>query len=67
MTKLYGAHVAFGMVDYFEKNAIQRGVKIVSRDLTFDSNWNPIYHYLLEAEEGIIDPRWEVILPKVEV
>ena len=60
MKKLYEANVAFDMVDYFEKNAIQRGVKIVSRDLRFDSDWNPVYQYVLEAEEGIIDPKWEI-------
>lgn len=70
MKKLYGANVVSDMVDYFEEqvyNHMHGDIEIVERDLRFDSNWNPVYHYTLRAEEGIIDPRWEVILPKVEV
>lgn len=67
MKKLYGANIAFGMMDYFEEQLAKHDVKIVNRGLRFDSDWNPVYQYVLEAEEGIIDPRWEVILPKVEV
>lgn len=67
MKKLYGANVSSDLVDYFEEKVNQRDVKIVSRGLRFNSDWNPVYQYVLEAEEGVIDPRWEIILPKVEV
>lgn len=67
MKKLYGANVAYDMVDYFEEQLEKHDVEIINRDLRFDSDWNPVYHYTLRAEEGIIDPRWEIILPKVEV
>lgn len=67
MKKLYGADVFGDMVDYFEEQLVKHDVEIVERHLKFDLNWNPVYQYVLEAEEGIIDPRWEIILPKVEV
>ena len=61
MKKVYEAYVIIKLKDYFEDKLREHGVIILSRDLVINSNNNePLYYYTIEAEEGIIRPKWEV-------
>lgn len=55
--KKYDAYVAKNMVGYFEIELVKRGVIIVSRELVNDGE---LYYYVLEAKDGIIDPKFEI-------
>lgn len=55
--KKYDAYVAKNMVGYFESELVKRGVIIVSRELV---NNGELYYYVLEAKDGIIDPKFEI-------
>lgn len=55
--KKYDAYVAKNMVSYFEIELAKRGVIIVSRELV---NNGELYYYVLEAKDGIIDPKFEI-------
>lgn len=55
--KKYDAYVAKNMVGYFEIELVKRGVIIVSRELV---NNGELYYYVLEAKDGIIDPKFEI-------
>ena len=36
-------------------------VVVLNRDLVINSNDDePYYYYIIEADEGIIDPKWEL-------
>lgn len=61
MKKVYEAYVVIKLKDYFEEKLREHGTIILSRDLVINSNNNePLYYYIIEAEEGIIDPKWEL-------
>lgn len=61
MKKVYYAYVVSKVKDYFEDKSREHGAIILSRDLVINSNNNePLYYYIIEAEEGIIDPKWEL-------
>ena len=63
MKKQYHAKVAIGMVGYFEKKLEERKDKIDSvskSDLKIARNGLQYYAYDLVAEEGVIDPKFEV-------
>ena len=61
MKKVYEAYVIIKLKDYFEDKLRKNEAIILSRDLVINSNNNePLYYYAIEAEEGIIDPKWEV-------
>lgn len=45
---------------YFENESAKRGVIIVSRELIKDIHDNELYYYVVEAKDGIIDPRFEL-------
>ena len=61
MKKLYYAYVVLNVKDYFEDKLREHGAIILSRDLVTKSNSNePLYYYVVEANEGIIDPKWEL-------
>ena len=61
MKKLYYAYIVSNLKDYFEDKLREHGVIILSRDLVINSNnYEPLYYYEVEAEEGIIHPKWEV-------
>ena len=61
MKKVYYAYVVPKVKDYFEDKSREHGAIILSRDLVINSNNNePLYYYIIEAEEGIIDPKWEL-------
>ena len=63
MVKKYYAYVAPDIAEHFEEKLISFGdrIKSVQRD-ELASNWNgtTFYPYIIEAEEGIIDPKWEL-------
>ena len=61
MKKEYYAYVVSKEKDYFEDELREHGAIILSCDLVIKSNNNePLYYYIIEAEEGIIDPKWEL-------
>ena len=61
MKKVYEAYVTIKLKDYFEDKLREHGVIILDRDLVINSNnYEPLYYYEVEAEEGIINPKWEV-------
>lgn len=61
MKKLYEAYVIIKLKDRFEDKLREHGAIILNRDLVINSNNNePLYYYTIEAEEGIIRPKWEV-------
>ena len=61
MKKLYYAYVVLNVKDYFENKLREHGAIILSHDLVTKSNSNePLYYYVVEADEGIIDPKWEL-------
>lgn len=57
--KIYYVYVALELKDYFENKSREHGSTILTRDLVKISN-NLSLYYTLEAEEGIIDPKWEL-------
>ena len=54
--KKYEVYVTKSMVDYFETKLAEHGVIIVSRESIEDK----LYYYVLKAEDGIIDPEFEM-------
>ena len=61
MKKVYEAYVIIKLKDRFEDKLREHGAIILGRDLVINSNNNePLYYYTIEAEEGIIRPKWEV-------
>ena len=61
MIKVYYAYVVSKVKDYFEDKLREHGAIILSRDIVINSNNNePLYYYVIELEEGIIDPKWEL-------
>ena len=55
--KKYYAYVAKEVVGYFEEKLAEHGVKTIKRE---PINNGEIYYYVVEAEDGIIDPRFEI-------
>lgn len=45
------------MVSYFESELAKRGVIIMSRESISNGE---LYYYVLEAKDGIIDPKFEI-------
>ena len=61
MIKVYYAYVVPKVKDYLEDKLREHGAIILSRDLVINSNNNePLYYYVIESEEGIINPKWEL-------
>ena len=61
MKKIYEAYVIIKLKDYFEEKLREKGATMLSRVLVINSNNNePLYYYTIEAEEGIIYPKWEI-------
>ena len=61
MKKVYYAYVVLKVKDYFEDKLREHGAIILSRDLVINSNNNePLYYYTIEAEEEIINLKWEL-------
>ena len=66
--KLYYAYVIMGLVDYFDaklrEHADKVSVKLKTTSYTEDGT--PIMVYVLWAEEGIIDPKYEISSEKLK-
>lgn len=62
MKKLYYAYIPEDLVGYFEEKLEERKdkIKIVIKDSAISEKGEPLAHYVLEAEEGFIDPKWEL-------
>lgn len=61
MEKVYEAYVVIKLKDYFEEKLRENEATMLSRILVINSNNNePLYYYTIEAEEGIINPKWEL-------
>ena len=61
MKKVYEAYVVIKLKDYFEEKLRENGANMLSRIRVMNSNNNELlYYYTIEAEEGIIDPKWEL-------
>ena len=63
MVKKYYAYVAPDFIDFFEEKLRSFGdkVKSIERDeVSMNSDGALFYPYVIEAEEGIINPKWEV-------
>ena len=61
MKKVYEAYVVIKLKDYFEEKLQENEATILSRILVINSNNNePLYYYTIEAEEGIINPKFEL-------
>ena len=61
MKKAYEAYVVIKLKDYFEEKLRENEATMLSRILVINSNNNePLYYYTIEAEEGIINPKWEL-------
>ena len=61
MKKVYEAYVVIKLKDYFEEKLRENEATMLSRDLVINSNNNELlYYYTIEAEEGIINPKWEL-------
>ena len=63
MEKLYYAYVLESMVESFEKEMDKRKdkIKIIYSCSSIWENGDPVTYYLLQAEEGVINPKWELI------
>lgn len=62
MRKLYYAYVTEDMVSYFEEklNELKDKIDVIGISPAISENNNPLKYYVLSAEEGIIDPKWEL-------
>ena len=63
MVKKYYAYVALDLIDLFEEKLISFGdrIKSIERDeLLMNLDGALFYPYVIEAEEGIINPKWEL-------
>ena len=63
MVKKYYAYVAPDFIDLFEEKLRLFGdkVKSIERDkLLMNSDGALFYPYVIEVEEGIINPKWEL-------
>ena len=61
MKKVYEAYVVIKFKDYFEEKLQENEATMLSRILVINSNNNePLYYYTIEAEEGIINPKFEL-------
>ena len=58
--KTYEAYVARNAMDYFCGELKARGGKVKGGAMTFSKNGDVVWHLLVEAPEGVIDPKWEV-------
>lgn len=59
MKKLYYAFTTLEMMEYFEKKVAERPIEIKHKFDTVSQNGEALKGYVLEAEEGIIDSKYE--------
>ena len=55
--KKYYAYVTNDMVSYFENKLEEHGVTTISCKPIYNGE---IYYYVVKAEDGIIDPKFEI-------
>lgn len=62
MKKLYYAYVTKDMVSYFEAKLeeLKDKIDVISISSAISENDSPLNYYVLSAEEGIIDSKWEL-------
>ena len=63
MVKKYYAYVALDLIDLYEEKlrSFCDKVKSIERDELFmNEDGTLFYPYVIEAEEGIINPKWEL-------
>ena len=63
MVKKYYAYVAPDFIDLFEEKlgSFEDRIKSIERDkLCMNADGTLFYPYVIEAEEGIINPKWEL-------
>lgn len=58
--KTYQAYVSINVIDYFCGQLKSYGGNVKSAKITFSERGDVIYDMIIEAPEGIIDPKWEV-------
>jgi hypothetical protein len=60
--KLYFANICIdkNLTNYFEKKCGEKDVKIVSKETVNSKVDKPYVHYIVEAEDGKIDPKWKL-------
>lgn len=66
MKKLYYAYVTMDMVGYFEDKLAERDgkIEVVRTSPAISKNGEPLVYYVLEAESGVINSKWELINQK---
>lgn len=62
MKKLYYAFVTEEMNNYFEEKLDERkdDIKVVHTNRDVSENGEALIHYILEAEEGVINSEWKL-------
>ena len=62
MKKLYYAYVDKNLSDYFEEKIRERYDKIdvLHTNSAISENGELLVYYILKAEEGVIDSKWEL-------
>ncbi len=62
MTKLYYAYVDRDAINIFEDELAKRNdeIKVISTSPAISENGKPLTYYVLEAEEGLINSKWEL-------
>ena len=58
--KKYYAYVAKDVADYFETKLAEYGDSIIKRELVLIDNGELAYYYVIEAKDGIINPKFEI-------
>lgn len=58
--KTYQAYVSINAIDYFCSQLNSLGGNVKSIKITFSERGDVIYDMIIEAPEGLIDPKWEV-------
>ena len=59
MKKMYKVYVLEEHDGYFSSMLQKRSIEVINRIFVINEN-NPMYCYVLKAEEGIIDPKFEM-------
>lgn len=67
MKKLYNAYVTKDIIDYFEEGLEERKdkIKVIRRFETTSENGELLMAYLLQAEEGVINAKYEFNIEKL--
>lgn len=62
MKKLYYAYVTIDMLCHFEEKLaeLKDEIEVVDMKPAVSEDCKPLVYYELKAEEGIIDPKWEL-------